>query len=255
MTRAGQSQSLQAQRGDAQRGNLGALFALVLIALGAWALSQADAEGATSRTVYASGRIVPIPASIPHEAGDMVDRRIVPDLRWLAERFPIYVTDGYSGPLPGGGGRAGCNGCHTRNSDHHNGLAVDIVADGGGTKCDRSWQGISRLARWAEPRQNKPRPPFRWVGYDGDVGHGCGHHLHLSWNHAAVAEFTLAEWVEVLPTGHLDVTTPPATKQPPPPPPGPPRRGPTGGISQVQTGGVAPRRAPVNPRALRRYLD
>ena len=56
----------------------------------------------------------------------MVDRRILPDLLWIAEHFPIYVTDGYSGPLPGGG-HSGCDRCHTRHSDHYNGLAVDLV--------------------------------------------------------------------------------------------------------------------------------
>ncbi len=74
----------------------------------------------------APGKIVPIPASIPHEEGDMVDRRIIPDLRWIAKRYPIYVTDGYSGPLPNGE-HAGCDDCHVSNSDHYNGLAVDIV--------------------------------------------------------------------------------------------------------------------------------
>jgi hypothetical protein len=224
------------------RANLRALATpaavVALAVLAVFPVSQADA-GASARTVYATGKIVPIPASIPHEEGDMVDRRILPDLRWIAEHFPIFVTDGYSGPLPGGG-RAGCNRCHTRHSDHYNGLAVDIVPEGGDAKCDRSWLPITRLAHWAEPVQNKPRPPFRWVGYDGDAGHGCGNHLHLSWNHATVAEYRLAEWVEVLPTGHLDVTTPPATTKPPPP--APPRKGPTGGISQVETGGVSPRR-------------
>ena len=56
----------------------------------------------------------------------MVDKRIVPDLRWIAQRFPIYVTDGYSGPLPNGE-HVGCNNCHVKGSDHYNGLAVDIV--------------------------------------------------------------------------------------------------------------------------------
>jgi hypothetical protein len=225
------------------RANLRALATpaavVALAVLAVFPASQADAGATTARTVYATGKIVPIPASIPHEEGDMVDRRILPDLRWIAEHFPIFVTDGYSGPLPGGG-RAGCNRCHTRHSDHYNGLAVDLVPEGGEAKCDRSWLPITRLAHWAEPVQNKPRPPFRWVGYDGDAGHGCGNHLHLSWNHATVAEYRLAEWVEVLPTGHLDVTTPPATTKPPPP--APPRKGPTGGISQVETGGVSPRR-------------
>ena len=56
---------------------------------------------------------------------------------------------------------------------------------------------MTRLARWAEPRQNRPRAPFRWVGYNGDANHGCGHHLHLSWSHAEVARYRIAPWVEV----------------------------------------------------------
>ena len=140
--------------------------------------------------VYATGKIVPIPASIPHEEGDMVDRRILPDLRWIAERFPIYVTDGYSGPLPGGG-RAGCNRCHTRHSDHYNGLAVDIVPEGGGHEMRPQLAARSRSSRTGPSRsRTNPVPPFRWVGYDGDAGHGCGHHLHLSWNHAIGAPST-----------------------------------------------------------------
>jgi hypothetical protein len=242
MTRRGQRANHGEKRSFALRANLEAVFVLMLVGLAAWGVSQADASPVTTRTVYATGRIVPIPASIPHEEGDMVDRRILPDLRWIAEHFPIYVTDGYSGPLPGGG-HSGCNHCHTRHSDHYNGLAVDLVPVGGGTKCDRSWLPITELAHWAEPTQNHPVPPFRWVGYNGDAGHGCGNHLHLSWNHAPAPEFRLAEWVEVLPTGHLDATTPPATTQPPPTTPEPkPKKGPTGGVSQVQTGGVTPRR-------------
>ena len=44
--------------------------------------------------------------------------------------------------------------------------AVDIVPEGGGSKCDRSWLPITELAHWAEPTQNHPIPPFRWVGYN-----------------------------------------------------------------------------------------
>jgi len=217
---------------------IGLAIAFVCTALLCWA-ATATAGPTATRTVYALGQIVPIPASIPHEAGDMVDRRILPNLRWLAQRYPIYVTDGYSGPLPTGE-HAGCDNCHTRGSDHHNGLAVDIVPVGGGTKCDASWAPITRLALWAEPRPGMPSPPFRWVGYDGDAGHGCGHHLHLSWNHAVVAEFELAEWVEVFPVGPAPpgAEKPPRKKRPaaPKPPPGP-----SGGISTVRTGGLAPR--------------
>jgi hypothetical protein len=205
----------------------------------------ADAAPIPTRVVEAPGQIVPIPASVPHEAGDMVDSRIVPDLRWIAARYPIFVTDGYSGPLPNGE-HVGCDECHVRNSDHYNGLAVDIVPVGGGTACDASWAPITRLAHWAEPVQNQPRPPFRWVGYEGDAGHGCGNHLHLSWEHAAAPMFQLAEWVDVFPAGTGSAPAPPAS---PPPPAGPhggarpeatPLRGPVGGVSTVQAGGIGP---------------
>src|SRR6476661_2824021 len=214
-----------------------------ILALGLLAANSANAGPASTRLAYASGEIVPIPASIPHEEDDMVDRRILPDLRWIAARFPIYVTDGYSGPLPNGE-HVGCNNCHVRGSDHYNGLAVDIVPLNPSSRCDSHWTAITRLAHWAEPVQNKPRPPFRWVGYDGDAGHGCGNHLHLSWNHAPAAEYQLAEWVEVFSPGTIGTGAPKPTrahrggKAKPPAPKGPP-----GGFSMVQTGGLSPRPA------------
>jgi hypothetical protein len=233
------------------------LGALTLLAVSALLLAcviarPASAAPISTRIAYAPGQIVPIPASIPHEEGDMVDRRIVPNLRWLAARYPIYVTDGYSGKLPNGE-HAGCRGCHVRNSDHYNGLAVDIVALRGTGGCDAAWNGITRLARWAEPVQNRPRAPFRWVGYDGDAGHGCGHHLHLSWEHAIAPMFQLAEWVEVFPVSRQGVaktpqpSTPPSGVKPPEGPqggsePGPTyRQGPRGGVSVIESGGVSPR--------------
>jgi hypothetical protein len=201
------------------------------------------ATAATTRLVYATGKIVPIPASVPHEAGDMVDKRIVPDLRWIAQRYPIYVIDGYSGPLPSGE-RVGCNGCHVKHSDHYNGLAVDIIPLDGDGRCDASWAPITRLAKWAEPRQNLPIPPFRWVGYNGDAGHGCGNHLHLSWNHALAPQFQLAEWVEVFPVSPAEgggeesgAAQPRHRRAPRPKQPS----GPSGGISQAPTGGIGAR--------------
>jgi len=195
----------------------------------------ASAGPASTRLVYATGEIVPIPATVPHEEGDMVDRRIVPDLRWISQRYPIYVTDGYSGPLPNGE-HVGCNNCHVKHSDHYNGLAVDIVPLNGSAKCDAAWQGITRLALWAEPQQNQPAPPFRWVGYNGDAGHGCGNHLHLSWEHAAAPQFQLAEWVEVFPVGNGTASKQRHHRQKSPPkaPPGP-----AGGISTIHSGGVS----------------
>jgi hypothetical protein len=214
-----------------QRGRQGAARPLLILAsiavLACLAVGAAGAAPIPTRIVEAPGRIVPIPAAVPHETGDMVDRRIVPDLRWIAARFPIYVTDGYSGPLPNGA-RVGCNGCHVKHSDHYNGLAVDIVPASGSGKCDASWQPITRLAHWAEPVQDKPRPPFRWVGYDGDAGHGCGNHLHLSWEHAAAPMFQVAEWVEVFPVGSQEAAAHPRRKP----------TGPSGGFATAPTGGV-----------------
>ena len=210
-----------------------------LLALGLLIANAASAGPTATRLVYAPGEIVPIPASIPHEEGDMVDKRVLGDLRWIAARYPIYVTDGYSGPLPGGE-HVGCNQCHVRGSDHYNGLAVDLVPlNGTPGKCDASWEPITRLAEWAEPVQNEPVPPFRWVGYNGDAGHGCGNHLHLSWQHSPVAMYQLAEWVEVFPTG-------PASGRKPrtPRPSSPPQKlptGPPGGIGTIHSGGLAPR--------------
>jgi len=203
------------------------LAAIVAALLACWGATTVSAAPLPTRYVYAPGEIVPIPAAIPHEEGDMVDRRIVPNLRWIAQRFPIYVVDGYSGKLPDGE-HVGCHGCHVKHSDHYNGLAVDIVALNGDGGCDASWRGITRLAHWAEPLQNRPRAPFRWVGYDGDAGHGCGHHLHLSWEHAIAPMFELAEWVEVFPVANQGVAQKPEPQ-------------PRGGISVVQSGGVSPR--------------
>ncbi len=218
-----------------------ALLALTIVVCLAVGLAQAGPSSVRLRAGV--GRIVPIPASIPHQAGDMVDNRIVADLRWIAKRFPIYITDGYSGPLPNGE-YAGCHRCHTRGSDHYVGDAVDIVPVGGGTRCDASWRPITRLARWAEPRQNHPVAPFRWVGYNGDAGHGCGNHLHLSWDHAPARSYTMARWVEMFPVG---AQKNPPTKQAPTPTPSPapsqkPKRPhrPTGGYSASTPGGISP---------------
>ena len=107
---------------------------------------------------------------IPGFPGERIDRRLKRDVKLLVRRYKIFVTDGFS-----------TDPVHSAKGEHPIGLALDIVPDrsrGG------RWRDIGRLARWAEPKQNRPRPPFRWVGYDGDAGHGRGHHLHLSWAHS-----------------------------------------------------------------------
>jgi hypothetical protein len=115
------------------------------------------------RAITGGGRFVPIPG----QGGATIDRRILPALKYLIRRYKIRIGDGYA--LHG----------HERFGEHPLGLAVDIYPGPGG-----SWNLIDKLAKWAEPRQNHPRWPWRWVGYDGDQNHGRGNHLHLSWAHS-----------------------------------------------------------------------
>lgn len=125
-------------------------------------------------------KIVPIPGF----PGERIDQRLLNDIKYLTKRYKIFVTDGYSGdPV------------HAANGEHPLGLALDIVpnAAAGGT-----WADIDRLATFAEPTQDHPISPFRWVGYDGDAGHGRGNHLHLSWNHSDTKPGTIAESVYTL---------------------------------------------------------
>ena len=106
---------------------------------------------------------------IPGFPGERIDRRLLPDVRWMKRNYKIFITDAYA--LSG----------HAPNGEHPIGLAADIVPDRskGGT-----WRLIGDLAHRFEPRQNQVRPPMRWVGYNGDPGHGRGDHLHLSWMHS-----------------------------------------------------------------------
>jgi hypothetical protein len=130
--------------------------------------------------------------------GERIDRRLLRDIRWMVRRYAIFVTDGYStSPV------------HAWNGEHPIGLALDIVPDRprGGT-----WKRITRLATFAEPRQNQPRPPWRWVGYDGDSGHGRGHHLHLSYMHSDTQPTKPARTV-------YTYRCPKRPSKPPPPPP------------------------------------
>ena len=105
---------------------------------------------------------------VPNDPGERekIDRRLLNDVHWLQRKYKIDITDGYA---PTG---------HAANGEHPIGLALDIIPGRGG-----GWNDIDRLAERFEPRQNHVRPPMRWVGYDGDSGHGRGNHLHLSYSH------------------------------------------------------------------------
>jgi hypothetical protein len=138
------------------------------------------------RALTGGGRWVPVPG----QTWARVDRRILPDVLYLVRRYKVRIPEGY--------GTIG----HEPFGEHPLGLAVDIEPGAGGT-----WDDVSRLARWAEPRQNHPRRPFRWVGWNGDFNHGhpsvckprlgCAPHLHLSWSHSPTPPRHLARTVSV----------------------------------------------------------
>ena len=183
------------------------------------------------RTV-GGGRFVDIPGF----PGEKIDRRLLADIRWMKRRYDIFITDGYS-----------TDRSHARKGEHPIGLATDIVpnrAKGG------NWKKIGALARKAEPRQDRPIPPWRWVGWNGDPGHGRGDHLHLSWMHSETKPEDPARVVYTR-------RCPEPPEKPPPPPPESESKPRTGGISpssvrrRASTGGT---RAPHLPRRLRAKL-
>jgi hypothetical protein len=117
---------------------------------------------------------------IPGFPGERIDSRLLADIEWMVRRYKIFITDGYA------------TSGHAPNGEHPIGLAIDIVPNeliGG------KWRKVAKLARRAEPRQNQPRPPFRWVGWNGDPNHGRGHHLHLSWMHSPTQQSHPAQTV------------------------------------------------------------
>jgi hypothetical protein len=147
--------------------------ASLALALGLLCVAASSAAGMRTeklgqhlcKTVH-GGRFVPIPGF----PGEKIDRRLIPDIRWMKRKFDIFITDGYS-----------LDPVHAENGEHPIGLATDIVpnrAKGG------DWHEIGELAHLAEPQQNEPIMPWRWVGWNGDAGHGRGNHLHLSWSHS-----------------------------------------------------------------------
>ena len=125
------------------------------------------------RALTGGGRFV----RVPGQGGARVDRRILPDVLYLIRRYRVHVVAGYA------------TSGHKFHGEHPLGLATDLVPGPGG-----SWKLVGKAARWAEPRQNHPRLPFRWVGFNGDPLHGdprhckpsrgCPPHLHLSWSHS-----------------------------------------------------------------------
>ena len=163
-----------------------------------------------------AGQFVPIPASVPHEEGDMVDRRIVPDLRWIAQRYPIYITDGFSGHaarrrarrlLPAATSSTPTTSTASRSTSSRSTATAS---------CDATWRGdhparplgraapelpaaavpLGRLRRRRRPRLRQPPPPL----LDARAG----------------AAVQLAEWVEVFPVSFQGVAQRPLPQPPQP---------------------------------------
>ena len=103
------------------------------------------------------GEIVPIPASIPHEEGDMVDtphrprpaldRRTLPDLRHRRLLRPAAQRRT----------RRLRRSCHVATPTTTTASpSTSCPSTAPSRKCDAAWNGITRLAEWAEPLQNQP---------------------------------------------------------------------------------------------------
>ena len=115
-----------------------AALALALAGV-ATATMQSTKLGPALCETTGGGRFV----DVPDFPGELIDRRLLRDVRLLERRYTIFVTDGYS-----------TEPVHAANGEHPIGLALDIVpnkAAGG------RWSDIDRLAAWAEPRQDRPR--------------------------------------------------------------------------------------------------
>jgi hypothetical protein len=177
------------------------LVATVILAATALALTTSSASAQRTarvpdgyKTIEGHGRFVEIPGF----PGKKIDRRLLPDVAWLVRRYHVSVTSAYS-----------LSKVHDQKGEHPRGLAVDLVPGPGG-----SWAALARLARWAEPDEDVPRDPFKWVGFNGDKGHGdpahcnprkgCFPHLHLSWQHGDTRRAHPAPWVNVLTFRRLD---------------------------------------------------
>jgi hypothetical protein len=176
-----------------RRALLAGLAASLLLAVPASAQRSAVVpDGA--RTVEGRGKFVEIPGF----PGRKIDRRLLRDVAWIVRKYHVSITSAYS-----------LSKVHESKGEHPRGLAVDLVPGAGG-----GWADLARLARWAEPHQDMPREPFKWVGWNGDRGHGdpshckqsrgCFAHLHLSWQHGDTPRAHPAPWVEVLTYRPLD---------------------------------------------------
>ncbi len=128
--------------------------------------------------------------------GAVCDRRIVPDVELLLERYKMALGDCYSAGGP-----------HKALGEHPIGLATDLVPGRGG-----SWDLLAKAARdfgWRESCGStgcagQLPAPFRFIGWNGYPGHGdpahvgAKAHLHFSWQHTPTLPGTPAARVQTL---------------------------------------------------------
>jgi hypothetical protein len=154
------------------------------------------------------GGLAPLPTTVTGGARIDCDRRIGPDVLWLARRYRVRVT--------------ACFAIHATGGEHPLGAAVDLVPDPGADWA-RTTERLARAIGWKRACAVSgvapacARPPFRFVGYDGYPGHGdpahcaCGAnaHLHLSWltsasdgqpQHAQRGAYFAPAWIDVFTT-------------------------------------------------------
>ena len=147
----GPGADVAAQRATGDAGRRGApsrrppavalLVALTTLGLAALAVAspmQSTKLGPRLCETTGGGKFVRIPGF----PGEMIDRRLLTDIKWIEQRYPIFITDGYS-----------MDDVHAENGEHPIGLALDIVpnrAEGG------HWGDITALARLGRAA---PEPP------------------------------------------------------------------------------------------------
>jgi hypothetical protein len=143
-----------------------------------------------SQGLIAGSWLAPVPGT-----SAVCDRRIVPDVVALLQRYRLAAGDCFS--LSG----------HARDGEHPLGLGLDIVPGPGG-----SWDLVAKAAHdlgWrntcgASGCAGLLPSPFRFIGYNGYPGHGDpahvggNAHLHLSWQHTPAAPGSPAARVQTL---------------------------------------------------------
>jgi hypothetical protein len=154
---------------------------------------------------HGPGGLAALPITITAGTAIECDRRIRPDVVWLAHRYRVTVT--------------ACYAIHATGGEHPLGAAVDLVPDPGVT-WKESTERLARAIGWTRSCAASgvapacARPPFRFIGYDGYPGHGdpahchcAGNaHLHLSWltsastgqaQNAARGTYFASTWIDV----------------------------------------------------------